>query len=120
MTVQLLFPTMEVGVVTTNLEPMIAFYEGYLGLPLQAELAFPGGMQRRYEVGRNVLKLVTYDQPPSKPGMRGGGHAQEGILYFSLFVKDIAAVAADFEASPHEIVEPLTKLVVHVRGRSGR
>ncbi|HTI77078.1 MAG TPA: VOC family protein, partial [Mycobacterium sp.] len=38
----LLSPGIEVGLVTTNLEPMIAFYEGFLGLDFQGEVEFPG------------------------------------------------------------------------------
>lgn len=109
MTVELLFPTIEIGVVTTNLEPMVTFYEGYLGLPLQSELRFPTGTQRRYSVGKNILKLVTYDEPPPAGVVPGGGYAQEGFRYISLFVKDIAEVAERLKESPYHIVEELTE-----------
>lgn len=83
MSIELLVPTMEVGVVTTNLEPMVEFYENYLGLALQTELRFPTGVQRRYAIGKNVLKLVTYDQPPPSGVVPGGGYTQEGFRYIS-------------------------------------
>src|SRR6476646_1740293 len=67
----LLSPGIEVGLVTTNLEPMIAFYEGFLGLDFQGEVEFPGGRQRRYSLGKNVLKLVTFDSPPPQPAVPG-------------------------------------------------
>ncbi|BCI55923.1 hypothetical protein NIIDNTM18_52010 [Mycolicibacterium litorale] len=44
----LLTPGIEVGLVTTNLDAMVAFYEGFLGLQPQGDVEFPGGSQRRY------------------------------------------------------------------------
>jgi catechol 2,3-dioxygenase-like lactoylglutathione lyase family enzyme len=95
--------------VTTNIDAMVTFYEGFLGLEAQGELDFPGGTQRRYALGGNVIKLVTFDPAPSEPAAPGGGRAQAGIRYFTLGVKDLTALAARIEASPYELVEPLTE-----------
>ncbi|PRC59175.1 extradiol dioxygenase, partial [Mycobacterium sp. ITM-2017-0098] len=54
----LLTPAIEVGLVTTDLDPMVAFYEGFLELEPQGEIEFDGGSQRRYSLGGSVLKLV--------------------------------------------------------------
>ena len=75
MRLDLLTPGIEVGLVTTNLDAMVAFYEGFLGLECQGEVEFPGGSQRRYSLGNNVVKLVTYEQPPPAPAAPGGGRA---------------------------------------------
>lgn len=101
-------PGIEVGLVTTNLEAMTAFYEGFLELEPQGEIAFEGGSQRRYTLGTSVLKLVTYDTPPT-PAVPGGGRAQAGLRYFTIGVTGLRAVAAAFEASPYQIVEPPTE-----------
>ena len=108
MRLDLLTPGVEVGVVTTNLEPMVAFYEGFLGLEFQGVVAFPGGTQRRYSLGKNVLKLVTFDAPP-RPPAPGGGRAQAGIRYFTIAVTDLRAVTDMFAASEYEIVQPATE-----------
>jgi catechol 2,3-dioxygenase-like lactoylglutathione lyase family enzyme len=105
----LLSPGIEVGLVTTNLEPMIAFYEGFLGLDFQGEVEFPGGRQRRYSLGKNVLKLVTFDSPPPQPAVPGGGRAQAGVRYFTIAVQNLREAAATFEDSDYEIVEPVTE-----------
>ena len=105
----LLAPSVEVGIVTTNLEAMVAFYEGFLELEFQGEVEFPGGAQRRYSLGKNVLKLVTFESPPSLPASPGGGQAQAGIRYFTIAVKDLRAAARMFEASEYEIVEAVTE-----------
>jgi catechol 2,3-dioxygenase-like lactoylglutathione lyase family enzyme len=105
----LLTPGIEVGVVTTNLDAMVAFYEGFLELEFQGEVDMPGGSQRRYSLGRGVVKLVTYDSAPPMPATRGGGRAQAGIRYFTIGVNNLRAVAEAFGDSEYEVVEPVTE-----------
>ncbi len=109
MTLDLLTPGIEVGIVTTNLDAMVAFYEGFLELELQGEIEFPGGSQRRYSLGSSVLKLVTYADPPPLPAAPGGGRAQAGVRYFTIGVNNLRALADTFAASGYEVVEPLTE-----------
>jgi catechol 2,3-dioxygenase-like lactoylglutathione lyase family enzyme len=80
----LLTPGIEVGLVTTNPDPMVAFYEGF-------------------------LELETYTPPPPQPAAPGGGRAQAGVRYVTIGVQNLRAVAEEFAASPYEIVEPLTE-----------
>jgi predicted enzyme related to lactoylglutathione lyase len=105
----LLTPGIEVGLVTTDLDSMVAFYEGFLELEPQGEIDFDGGSQRRYSLGGNVVKLVTYASPPPAPVAAGGGRAQAGLRYFTIGVNGLRAVSETFEASEYEIVEPLTE-----------
>ncbi|MGY4647445.1 catechol 2,3-dioxygenase-like lactoylglutathione lyase family enzyme [Mycobacterium sp. URHB0021] len=105
----LLTPAIEVGVVTTNLDAMAAFYEGFLGLQFQGSVDFPGGTQRRYALGKNVVKLVTFAAAPPQPAAAGGGPARAGIRYFTIGVNNLRAVAEAVEAPEYQVVEPLTE-----------
>jgi catechol 2,3-dioxygenase-like lactoylglutathione lyase family enzyme len=109
MKLDLLSPGIEIGIATTNLDAMVAFYEGFLELECQGEIEFPGGSQRRYSLGNGVLKLVTYTPAPAQPAARGGGRAQAGLRYFTIGVKNLRAVADVFAESGYEITEPLTE-----------
>lgn len=106
MAIELLAPAVEIGVVTTNLDAMVAFYEGCLGLPFQGDLDFPGGTMKRYTLGSNVLKLVVLDEPPAAPTVRGGGPAQAGIRYITALVTNVTAAQEQIAAAGHEIVQP--------------
>jgi catechol 2,3-dioxygenase-like lactoylglutathione lyase family enzyme len=105
----LLSPSVEIGLVTTNLDAMVGFYEGFLGLEPQGEIEFADGSQRRYALGASVLKLVTYSTPPPLPASPGGGRAQAGLRYFTIGVRDLRDVAAKVAAAGYEIVEPPTE-----------
>jgi catechol 2,3-dioxygenase-like lactoylglutathione lyase family enzyme len=109
MAVELLAQSVEVGLVTTNLDAMVGFYEGFLGLPHQADLDFPGGTMKRYAIGNNVLKLVTLTEPPAAPVAPGGGPAQAGIRYFTLVVANATEVARQVEAAGHMFAQPLAE-----------
>ncbi len=109
MNLDLLSPSVEIGLVTTNLEKMVEFYEGFLGLDFQGEIEFADGSQRRYALGSSVLKLVTYVTPPELPPSPGGGRAQAGLRYFTLGVRNLRDVAAKVEAAGYAIVEPPTE-----------
>ena len=109
MRLDLLSPSIEIGLVTTNLDAMVEFYEGFLGLEHQGDIAFADGSQRRYALGSSVLKLVTYDTAPGLPPAPGGGRAQAGLRYFTIGVQNLRAVAADVEAAGYAVVEPPTE-----------
>ena len=109
MAVQLLAPSIEVGLVTTDRDAMVGFYEDFLGLAHQADLDFPGGSMKRYAVGSNVvLKLVSYEEPPAAAAVPGGGRAQAGIRYFTLVVADVRDAARQAAEAGHSVVEEPT------------
>ena len=106
MAIELLAPAVEIGVVTTNLDAMVAFYEGCLGLPYQGDLDFPGGTMKRYSLGSNVLKLITLDEPPAAPAVPGGGPAQAGIRYITALVTNVTAAQQQIADAGYEIAQP--------------
>jgi catechol 2,3-dioxygenase-like lactoylglutathione lyase family enzyme len=106
---ELLTPSIELGLVTTNLDAMIGFYQDFLGLELQGVIDFEGGSQRRYALGSGVLKLVTYTSAPPLAATPGGGRAQAGLRYFTIGVQHLRAVADEVEAAGYDIVEPPTE-----------
>lgn len=105
MALELLANGIEVGLVTTNVDAMADFYGNFLGLPHQADLDFPGASMKRYAVGPNVVKLVSYDAAPAAPGVPGGGRAQAGLRYITLVVANVTEAAQQAEGAGHPVVE---------------
>ncbi len=109
MAIEMLAPAVEIGVVTTNLEAMVGFYEGFLGLPYQGDLDFPGGTMKRYALGKNVLKLITLDEPPAAPAVPGGGPAQAGIRYITIMVPSVTKAAQQVADAGYQIPQALAE-----------
>lgn len=108
----LMIPSVEIGLSTNNLDPMVEFYENFLALEFTGVMDFAGGTQRRYNLGKNTLKLVTFDELPTEASNSRGGRQAASIGYFTVVVTNLREVEAAFAASPYEIVAPLTELEV--------
>ena len=93
MKLDLLTPGIEVGLVTTNLDAMVAFYEGFLELDFQGEIDFPGGSQRRYTAGWQRAQTRHVHAASAAARRSGGGRAQAGIRYFTIGVKNLRALS---------------------------
>ena len=100
--------TLEIGIVTRNLDAMRHFYGELLALPLEGKLDFPGGSMERYRVGSNIVKLVNYGDDTPTQGVPGGGYAACGYRYFSLAAHDLSAMVAQLKSAGVEIALDVT------------
>jgi catechol 2,3-dioxygenase-like lactoylglutathione lyase family enzyme len=105
---QLLSDSLEVGIVTTNMATMRAFYGETLGLKYESELSFPGGIMHRYHLGGAIIKLVNYDQAPAADVIAGGGFSAKGYRYISMGVNGLSAWFTELKASGVEIPVDVT------------
>lgn len=104
----LLSDSVEIGVVTTNMSAMRAFYGDLLGLKYESELTFPGGHMHRYHLGGAIIKLVSYDDAPAKDVIPGGGFSAKGYRYISMGVNGLSAWFKELKASGVEIPVDVT------------
>ena len=101
-------PGIEVGLVTTNLEAMMAFYEGFP----RTRAAGRDRVRRRFPAA-----LLARQQRAQARHLhhrlraRGAGRrpCAGGLRYFTIGVNKLRGVAEAFEASAYEVVEPLTE-----------
>ena len=88
-------PALDVGLVTSDAERLIRFYEGVAGCERQPSLTLPNvGTIHKLGFGHSILRILVPTAPPAPDGAASFS-ARSGIRYLTLEVSDIdAAVAA--------------------------
>ena len=98
-------PSIDLGIVTTNGEAMLAFYRDLLGLKLQGQMPMPGGKgtMHRLLCGDSLIKLVVMPElpAPAVPGGIGGG---AGYRYWTITVSNLSEMVAACTAAGTPVV----------------
>lgn len=94
----------DIGIITLDAQPMLAFYRDLLELPLEATIPMPGGgTMYRLKVGESVVKVIETEPAPPEEGITGGIRAATGYRYWTIHVNDLNNVLANVEKAGHEI-----------------
>lgn len=101
-------PALDLGIITRDAAPMLAFYQQMLGLTLESVIPMPsGGTMHRLKVGESILKIVQLDKPPLADAVPGGIPAATGIRYFTLHISNLQDVVDGSEQNGYKIVVPI-------------
>jgi catechol 2,3-dioxygenase-like lactoylglutathione lyase family enzyme len=101
-------PALDLGIITRDAAPMLAFYQQMLGLALESVIPMPsGGTMHRLRVGESILKIVQLDKQPAADGVPGGIPAATGIRYFTLHISNLQNVVDGFDQGGYKIVVPI-------------
>ena len=91
-------PALDVGLITSDAERLIRFYEGVVGFERQPSLTLPNiGTIHKLACGHSILRVMVPLTPPEppEPDRAASFSARAGIRYLTLEVTDIdAAVEA--------------------------
>ena len=89
MGIQLGKQAIDLGIITTNGEAMLAFYRDVIGLKVQGQMAMPGGgTMHRLLCGDSLIKLVVVASTPASAapgGIQGGA----GYRYWTMTVTNL-------------------------------
>jgi glyoxylase I family protein len=84
-------PALDVGLVTSDAERLIRFYEGVAGCERQPALTLPNvGTIHKLGFGHSILRVLVPTTPPEPDGAASFS-ARAGIRYLTLEVSDIDA-----------------------------
>jgi len=108
MTINIVKESIDIGLVTGNIEAMTGFYRDLLGLELEAVLDMAGGMQMtRLICGTTIVKLVTLPATPDASNPPGGIGGGTGIRYFTITVDNLEAAVEECQAAGCSIPVPV-------------
>lgn len=91
-------PSIDLGLVTSDIEASLRFYCEDLGLEKVDAISLPGSRtMHRLRCGDGLLKIQELHDGPPAPGPPGIT-ARAGIRYFTIWVSDLPELAARLEA----------------------
>ena len=97
----------DLGIITNNLEAMLAFYGDQLGLEVEAVIDMPGGgVMHRFKAGQSIIKVIETDPKPEVEAAPGGIRGATGYRYWTLHVDELHDMLASLEAAAVKVVVP--------------
>ncbi|MBT4159953.1 MAG: VOC family protein [Gammaproteobacteria bacterium] len=105
----------DLGIITNNPEPMLAFYRDLLGFRYEGALDVPGGTtMHRLWCGDSLIKILQHRQEiPAAPS--GGMNGATGYRYWTITVGNLDEITAACEEAGYAIAIPLTVMRPGVR-----
>ncbi len=104
MVVNVMKDSIDIGLVTGNIEAMTTFYRDTLGLPQEAILDMPGGTtMTRLICGTTIVKLLSHSQTPEAANPPGGISGATGIRYFTITVDNLEEITKACEVAGYKI-----------------
>src|SRR5689334_2616116 len=109
MGVQLTKDSIDLGIVTTAPEPMVAFYRDVLGFEDLGEMPMPGGAMHRLRCGTSDVKIVAPRNAPPAAAAPGGIQGATGYRYWTISVANLEDLVAACEGAGRKVVVPITE-----------
>jgi predicted enzyme related to lactoylglutathione lyase len=99
-------PALDVGLVSSDAERLIRFYEAVVGMERQPPITLPNiGTIHRLACGQSILRVMVPVKPPEPDGAPSFS-ARQGIRYLTLEVEDIEAAVAAVRANGGSVALP--------------
>jgi catechol 2,3-dioxygenase-like lactoylglutathione lyase family enzyme len=105
MGIELKKQAIDLGLVTTHGEPMLAFYRDLLGLKPLREMPMPGGkgVMHQLACGDSLVKLVVLPEVPAVAAP-GGIQGASGLRYFTISVSNLGDMMRACAAAGHKVM----------------
>lgn len=109
MGVQISKDSIDLGIITRDAEPMVAFYRDLVGLKFIGEVPMPGGVMHRLAAGTSVIKV--FEQKGVKTdAVPGGIPGACGYRYWTITVTNLEEITKKCEDAGVKVAVPITQL----------
>ena len=105
MGIQLGKQSIDLGIVTTNGEAMLAFYRDVLGFKYLRDMPMPGGSGTMHQLmcGDSMIKIVVLPATPAVAAP-GGIQGATGYRYWTITVTNMAELLAACADKGHKVI----------------
>ncbi|MEM7219068.1 MAG: VOC family protein [Pseudomonadota bacterium] len=108
MAVEIAKASIDIGLVTGQIDAMTEFYRDTLGLPIEGVIDMPGGARMtRLVCGTTIVKLMELPRAPAERNPPGGIPGATGIRYFTISVTNLEAAVAACDAAGANVAVPI-------------
>ena len=95
----------DLGIVTHNIDKMIAFYSDTLGFKKIGEVPFPGlGVVNKLDCGKSQIKILALEEPPKHENVTGDFTTSSGFRYCSLNLNNLKDVVDSCVSADVQVV----------------
>jgi glyoxylase I family protein len=116
MAIKLIKDSIDIGIITKDVEPMLNFYRDTLGLTLGGEMDLgDGGRITRLTCGSTVVKLVVHGKAPPAEAPPGGIRGATGYRYWTITISNLEEVTNECAEAGFSIPVPVTEFLPGVR-----
>ncbi len=115
MPVSLVKDSIDLGIVTRDSAPMLAFYRDVLGFKLHSSTEQPGSTMHRLMCGTSMIKIVQHDKEPRADAPGGGLQGATGYRYWTMTVDNLEEIVGACEKAGHKIAVPILEIRAGVR-----
>ncbi len=103
--------SVDLGIVTTDADPLLKFYRDTLGLKVEGEMPMPGGgHMTRLQCGTTTLKIVVNGKEPAGTSAPGGIGGATGYRYFTISVSNLEEATEECSSAGYKVAVPPTEI----------
>ncbi|MBU2644245.1 VOC family protein [bacterium] len=108
--------SIDLGIVTRNVDKALAFYRDTLGLKPAGEMPMSGGGKMvRLACGTSVIKLVVNGRDPKATAPPGGIGGATGYRYWTISIDNIADAVKACDEAGYKVAVPITEIRPGIR-----
>ena len=115
MTVSVAKDSIDLGIVTTNADALVEFYQDVLGFEFHSKGERPGTTTYRLLCGTSMIKILQHDKEPASKAAPGGLQGGTGYRYWTITVNNLDDIVSKCESKGYAVPVPSLEIQAGVK-----